>query len=157
MLQMFLLLLLVEEGGGAARSQVCRIIKKIFRASQFCIWRLLVRNINKIITGSPFRHPQYDILNNSTLVNSSLSILSLFWRWYLRTVKSGENKFKRTIACFLLLSRYAITVSINNVPFQVVKWWKNLGTTLVSGNTLFLCATWDFIIFLSNQLYLAYS
>ena len=150
MLQMFLLLLSVEERGGAARSQFSRIIKKIFRASQVCIWRLLVRNITEIIIGSPFRHPQYDMLYNSTLVNSSLSILSLFWRWYLRTVTSGKNKFKRTIIHYLLLSRYAITVSINNVPLEVVKGWKNLGTTLVSGNTLFLCATWDLIFFIEQ-------
>ena len=78
MLQMFLLLLSVEERGGAARSQVCRIIKKFFRASQVCIWRLLARNVTKMIMGSPFRHPQYDMLFNSILANSPLSILSLF-------------------------------------------------------------------------------
>ena len=123
------------------------IIAKFFRALQVCIWRLLVRNITKMKIGSPFRHPQYDVLYNSTLVNSSSSILSLFWKWYLRTVKSGENGFKRTIIHYLLLSRYAITVSINNVPHEVVKGWKNLGTILVCGNTLFLCATWDLIFF----------
>ena len=51
-------------------------------------------------------------------------------------MKPGENGFKRTIIHYLLLSRYAITVSINNVPLEVVKEWKYLGTTLVSGNTL---------------------
>ena len=54
-------------------------------------------------------------------------------------MKPGEKGFKRTIIYYLLLSRYAIAVLINNVPLEVVKGWKNLGTTLVSGNTLSLC------------------
>ena len=67
-----------EGGGGVARDQVCRIIAKFFRALQVCIWRLLARNITKILIGSPFCHPQYEMLYYSTTVNSSLVFLIFF-------------------------------------------------------------------------------
>ena len=47
----------VKGWGGAALDQVCRIIVKIFQASQVSILRLLARKIIETTTGSLFRHP----------------------------------------------------------------------------------------------------
>ena len=60
--------------------------------------------------------------------------------------------FKRTMIYHLLLSRYAIAVLIINVPLEVVKGWKYLGITLVSGNTLSFSAQPEISsFFLSNH------
>ena len=62
--------------------------------------------------------------------------------------------FKRTMIYHLLLSRYAIAVLIINVPLEVVKGWKYLGITLVSGNTLSFSAQPEISAFIQATNYI---